>query len=243
MSSLSLIKDKITTLFQYRLIVRAGGYEADILNDGEFGEEFVQIRNDHMTDESFITTQDLAYAHDKIIQDRNLAFFGPRDEIVANVLGTRRSCDVKIAWESNFPLFLSIALQKSSPYYPFLRRSLQKMAEYGPLNVIKSRWNKKLPHCPSPPVSAMNIEKIFTLFLLIVLGSIVAMILLVCEIIWQPKPTVSFNPYSQMLPPLLKAKEVLESLEEHPMVAEKLDDLLRILSSKDKTHLRKHILE
>ena len=55
--------------------------------------------------------------------------------------------------------------------------------------MIFDRYEEEVPICKSPPKGTpLGVEKIFTLFLLVLSGAIGGLVLLILENIWRPRP-------------------------------------------------------
>ncbi len=85
---------------------------------------------------------------------------------------------------SQFPYAMSFGLPKNSPYFKFLKRTINKIKENGALSSIHSRWMHPVEKCPATPARAISIEKIFTLFFIISGGLIMALTLFILEIMY-----------------------------------------------------------
>ncbi len=214
--------------------MRTGEYTTDMVRQSEPGTVFHKILKGHMTEESFVDQTGVDYVFKLILDDPNRAVFLSRDEVIAYMLSTRQECDAIVPWESQFPLFLSMAFQNSSPYYPFVRRAQIKLRESGPLQITKSRWIKSLPECPSDPASALNLERLISVFFLVGIGNVLSLTILVCEVTWKTRQRKQNNHHASYITSLLQtltlAKEALE--DNHDFVS-KIEELTRLLKLKD----------
>ncbi len=76
---------------------------------------------------------------------------------------------------------MGMAVPKNSPYYKFLRNSVIKVQERGTHSLIRKRWIKDIEKCPVTPVRAINVEKIFTVFFILIGGALLALTILLAE--------------------------------------------------------------
>ena len=75
-----------------------------------------------------------------------------------------------------------------------------KLRETGPWHLLKARFEQEIPECKQPPKGKpLGIEKIFTLFGLMLLGSIFAFVLLLVELIFTPPKKANNSLSSQPL--------------------------------------------
>ena len=92
------------------------------------------------------------------------------------------------AWITDYPNVLSMALPKNSPYKPFLESTLFKFQEQGPWQLLRGRYEPKVPSCLEiKPDLALGMEKIFTLFFFVICGALAGVILLVIENVIKPE--------------------------------------------------------
>jgi hypothetical protein len=96
---------------------------------------------------------------------KNAGFFWSKDTIIAELVERNIGCLAILPWTSRQTQDMSMALPRSSPYYRYFVHTTHTMIERGILHGIKLRWIVKLPSCPQSPVSALQLNKLFTLFL------------------------------------------------------------------------------
>ena len=146
-------------------------------------------------------------------------------------------------WTKNFPIWSSsIAIQKDSPYRPFLKDLVYQIIENGQLEQIKKKWLRRKTYCNSIDDSsnrkALSMQKLVTLFAIIFSGYIGACIIFVFETVssyWNDDTKNDKFDEEQ------KSKEV--NLLEKNIRIENLINELALLLDKDGKHLQKKIFE
>ncbi|TRY78277.1 hypothetical protein TCAL_08764, partial [Tigriopus californicus] len=119
-----------------------------------------------------------------ILDDKEMAYFYSMESI--NALNEYH-CKTIPAWITDYPGLLSYALPKKSPYTKFMYYKILNLLERGKLAIFKKRWKSNLPECTPNRVVSLGFQKIFTSFLLVVLGAILAFLTFLVELMWAPK--------------------------------------------------------
>ena len=78
-----------------------------------------------------------------------------------------------------------MAATRGLPYSIFLKRSLHDIMEKGTIQKIKKKWEIKERSCKSMYQNgrSLSFEKTFTLFLLLIIGTILALLIMITEIV------------------------------------------------------------
>ncbi len=118
---------------------------------------------------------------------------------------------------------MGMAVPKNSPYFKFLRNSVIKVQERGTHSLIRKRWIKDIEKCPVTPVRAINVEKIFTLFFILIGGAFLALTILLAETLtmrlqqkdhhYDGNKTGSATHLERMSQEIIGAQEAVNSLE------------------------------
>ena len=72
-------------------------------------------------------------------------------------------------------------MAKNSMYKPFLKFSIMEFKENGAHNIIWNRNDVSMPLCKNKGVYSLGMTKMFTLFLILCFGMIMALVLFVAE--------------------------------------------------------------
>ena len=90
----------------------------------------------------------------------------------------------------------TFGLVKNSPYSMFFQKSLLKLNENGKLYKIAKRWESMRPNC-NPLVrkgNPLSLEKLISIFMILLLGIICALIVMLIEQLKRFKADSNVNP-------------------------------------------------
>ena len=80
----------------------------------------------------------------------------------------------------------TFGMTKGLPYGIFMKRTIQDIIANGELQRIKMKWKTKAQDCKSTKGGKpLSLEKSISLFILIFLGSILALVLFILELIFK----------------------------------------------------------
>lgn len=98
----------------------------------------------------------------------------------------------QMAYKSNYPKHLSMALPRGSPFFPFLHYHIVRYIEKGTLDFVGKRWQPPRLHCPSSRARqsirassssdlSLGLEKLIGLFTILAVGFGSAIAVFWCE--------------------------------------------------------------
>ena len=122
---------------------------------------------------------------------------------------------MKEVWSKKFGSE-SIAIAKDSPYSIFMKQIIYKILENGQFHQIKQNWYRKEDLVNCNPIikkgKPLRLEKLMSLFIIMIFGIIIALGTLIVERIFhkKPSPKTEDNPKKD----IMKLKALLSELEE-----------------------------
>ena len=98
------------------------------------------------------------------------------------------SCKIKEVWKQPFG-YVSIAINEDLPYGRFMKQFIWDIIANKRINDVKRRWSINEPNCNNDTsVKAISYSKIFTCFICLISGLVLAMVILMVELaFWKPK--------------------------------------------------------
>ena len=97
------------------------------------------------------------------------------------------SCKIKEVWKQPFG-YVSIAINEDLPYGRFMKQFIWDIIANKRINDVKRRWSINEPNCNNDTsVKAISYSKIFTCFICLISGLVLAMVILMVELaFWKP---------------------------------------------------------
>jgi hypothetical protein len=132
-----------------------------------------------MTQDSFIPFDKDAL--EQIVSDGSFGYLYSRTAFLILMEEYNMKCDIVFPLVSRYPSLLAWALQKASPYHPFLSRASQVLKERGLISVLKARWFVESPYCPPNPIEPYSWEQVFLLFIFYLLAIGLALLVFIAE--------------------------------------------------------------
>ena len=98
------------------------------------------------------------------------------------------NCKVKEVWRQPFG-YVSIAINEALPYGRFMKQFIWDIIANKRINDVKRKWSINEPNCNNETsVKAISYSKIFTCFIFLIFGLVLAMVILMVEkTFWKPK--------------------------------------------------------
>ena len=144
----------------------------------ESGSVWNKILENHMTDDSFVG--DLSkQMKDMIGSNKLLTAYFP----VEGMIYASKSCAIKVLWQSSQSSKQSFGFLKNSPLLPFFKYAYKKLRQTGTLKRISEKWRDitKSSKCGVNSLKPISLNKIASLFVLLLIGIIFALIILIIE--------------------------------------------------------------
>ena len=103
--------------------------------------------------------------------------------LVSNMLYASKPCEIKVLWQSSQPSQQSFGFPKRSPLLPFFRYAYKKLRQTGTLQRISEKWKDKTKSskCGRKNMTPLTFKKLATLYIILLVGTILAAITLVTE--------------------------------------------------------------
>ena len=104
------------------------------------------------------------------------------------------NCKVKEVWKQPFG-YVSIAINEDLPYGRFMKQFIWDIIANKRINDVKRKWSINEPNCNNETsVKAISYSKIFTCFICLIFGLVLAMVILMVErALWKPKQSQITN--------------------------------------------------
>ena len=103
--------------------------------------------------------------------------------VVPSMLYASKPCEIKVLWQSSQPSQQSFGFPKSSPLLPFFRYAYKKLRQTGTLKRISEKWKDKTKSskCGQNNMTPLTFKKLAALYVILLVGTILAAITLVAE--------------------------------------------------------------
>ena len=168
---------------EYKLITTKGGILQSYFEDAEEGTILHDIYRNLMRDEDRPFVSEIEDGIKRVLdQHGSMAFFYTLEGIGAY---PKYRCKIVSAWTTQFPGLLAFALPKESPFYAIFYHAFLASLENGALRIAQTRWASTAlsdtSNCAQREVTGLGFEKIMTIFLIPLCGSILAVLILFGE--------------------------------------------------------------
>lgn len=118
---------------------------------------------------------DAQTAGEYLINNNGLAIITMLEE------NTLHSCEITVAWQTQYPDWVSIVLPKNSPLTDLFNFKLLQMKEQGINRLLEQKWSQKQLDCSEDPFSGLGVEKMIALFSFLLTGFIIAILIFIFE--------------------------------------------------------------
>ena len=104
-------------------------------------------------------------------------------QIILQNKGTIPDCNLKVAWESSYKLYLSIVMKKAHLHFEPMNMMVKRLEENGILKNMKKRNFLEVDHCEVSRFSNVGMEKLISIFTFLGFTCIFSLFIMLSEFI------------------------------------------------------------
>ncbi len=119
-------------------------------------------------------------------------------------------CQAAVAHTFRFPILLSYAFPKKSPYFEFFSYGQLKLKERGIVDLIRRKYlemEMACTHNEQTKTTALNLTKPTSLFAIVVLGIVVSVNIFILEWLWKRPRLINVNHQEQSFEDKLECRD------------------------------------